>query len=659
MHASRLQQLVFERRALLLGGLQLLAGGLLLGRMGWLALREGEMLAAAAESNRVALRLVPPRRGLLVDATGLPLAVNRPAYGVELVPSLAGDLDAALDRIGRIVPLSAEERAELRETAKGLGGSGTLRIASDIGWDAYAALNVELADMAGLQPVRTYIRHYPGGEPFAHALGYVGRPTREQWQARRDPLLLHPGFRIGKEGLERGLDQRLVGTPGAERVEVNARGRVLRQLDSRPDTPGETVRLTIDRGLQAHLGAFLGDESASVVVIDCLTGGIKCLLSMPAFDPDVFSNRIPSALWKAMQEDERKPLLPKATQGLYVPGSTFKLVTALAALAEGVPPTDSVGCGGRYTVGGRSWHCHRRGGHGTVAMERAIAVSCNVFFYATARRIGNDAVARMARLLGLGQTYEGLPIPALRAGIVPDAAWLRRRHDRDWSVADTLNTAIGQGSLFVSPLQLAVMTARIASGRIVEPALLADAPKPAFPPLPIPPDWLAVVRAGMREVVNGPGGTARSARLGIEGIELAGKTGTAQVRIITAAERRRGVRRNESLPWRLRDHGLFVGFAPVDQPRYAIAVVVEHGMSGSRAAAPVARQAMTYIFDRERAEAGLERRLAERERRRRAAEEAARRAAEEAARAAAEAAGAAPSPAGPAGGSPPAGAAAP
>lgn len=641
MHASRLQQLLFERRALLLGGVQLLAGGLLLGRMGWLAIKEGQALSAAAEDNRIALRLVPPRRGLLLDAAGQPLAVNRPAYGVELVPSLAGDLAAALDRIGRIVPLGAEERAELIEAARGIGGSGTLRIASDIGWEAYAALNVELADMDGLQPVRTYIRHYPGGEAFAHALGYVGKPTRAQWQERRDPLLLHPGFRVGKDGAERGLDSRLTGSPGAERVEVNARGRVVRQLDSRADTPGETIRLTIDRGLQAHLADFLGGESASVVVIDCTTGGIKCLLSMPAFDPDIFSNRIPSALWKAMQEDDRKPLLPKATQGLYVPGSTFKMVTALAALAEGVPPTDTVGCPGRYTVGGRSWHCHRRGGHGTVAMERAIAVSCNVYFYATARRIGNDAVARMARTLGLGQTFPALPIPSLRAGIVPDAAWLRARFGREWTVADTLNTAIGQGSLFVSPLQLAVMTARIASGRIVEPALLADAPKPAFPPLPIPPDWLAVVRAGMRAVVNGPGGTARSARLPVEGVELAGKTGTAQVRIITAAERRRGVRRNESLPWRLRDHGLFVGFAPVDQPRYAIAVVVEHGMSGARAAAPVARQAMTYLFDRARAEADLARRVAERERRRRAAEEAARRAAAEAAAAAAAPPGAA------------------
>jgi penicillin-binding protein 2 len=644
MHRPQLQQIRFERRALLLSGGIALTGALLAGRMAWLSLAEGEKLADAAERNRVDIRLIPPRRGLLVDATGRPLAENRPAYAIELTPSLVPDLDGTLDRIDRLVPIPPEERQRLLDEAKALRGPGTLLVATDIGWDAYAALNIELADLAGIQPTRTYVRHYPGGEGFAHVLGYVGPPTREQYLEARDPLLLFPGFRIGKEGAERALDSRLRGAPGARRVEVNARGRILRDLDSRADVPGEAIRLTLDRGLQEHMALRLGEESASIVVIDCLSGDVKCLLSMPAFDPDIFSRRIPASLWQALQEDDHKPLLPKATQGLYVPGSTFKMVTALAALAEGVPPTDTVGCGGRYTVGGNTWHCNARRGHGTVAMRRAIAVSCNVFFYAMSRRVGPDAVARMARTLGLGESHD-LPLPAIRSGIVPDPAWKRQRYGQDWSVGDTLNTAIGQGYLFVSPLQLAVMTARIASGRIVAPRLLADAPKQSFAPLGIAPDLLDIVRQGMSDVVNAGGGTARRARLGIEGVKLAGKTGTAQVRRITAAERRRGVRRNESLPWRLRDHGLFVGFAPADAPRYAVAVVVEHGASGARAAAPLARDAMTYIFDRERAEAQLEKLLAERERRRRAAEAAAKAAAEAAA--AAQAATAAPSPVSP------------
>lgn len=634
MNRSTLRQLMFNRRALLLGGAQLAAGGVLAGRMAWLALARGEDLRSAAEDNRIALRVLPPRRGLLTDAAGLPLAENKPAYGVELTPALVGDVAAALDRIGRILPIAPEERAALLAEASGLSGSGTLLVAADIGWDDYAALNLELADMAGVQPVKTYVRHYPGGEGFAHAVGYVGRPTRDQYLETRNPLYLVPGFRLGKDGLERGLDAELQGVPGARRVEVNARGRVLRDLDTRADVPGKAFRLTLDRGLQMHMAERIGDQSASLVVIDCQDGDIKCLLSMPAYDPNVFARRIPADLWKQLQESDRKPLLAKATQGLYVPGSTFKMVTALAALAGGVLPTDAVVCGGRYTVGGNSWHCHRRRGHGPVALERAIAASCNVYFYTMARRVGPEAVAAMARKLGLGQKMD-LPIPAIRRGIVPDPAWKAKRFGEDWQVGDTLNTAIGQGYLFVSPLQLAVMTARIASGRMVEPRLVADGAAPAFAPLPIPQEFLDVVRQGMSDVVNGRGGTAGRARLRVPGVQMAGKTGTAQVRRITAAERRRGVRRNESLPWRLRDHALFIAFAPVEAPRYAVAVVVEHGASGSRAAAPIARDALTYIYDRPQAEESLRKLVAERERRRRAAEEAARRAAEEAARLAA------------------------
>jgi len=634
----------FDRRAMLLGGLQAVVGVTLVGRMAQLAIADADRYALAAEDNRVALHLIPPRRGFILDASGVPLATNRPAYAAELVPSLAGDLEAALDRIAAIVPLTAADRDRIRDEAKGLPPSASLLVADDIGWDAFAALNLELADMDGLRPVRTYVRHYPGGEAFGHLIGYVGPPTQAQYRAARNPLYLMPAFRLGKDGVEKARDAELTGTPGARRVEVNARGRIVRELDTRPDTPGRTVQLTIDAALQRFAGARIGGESASAVVIDCLTGDIKCLISMPAFDPNVFSNRIPQRLWADLQASEAKPLLNKTLQGLYVPGSTFKMVTALAALKEGVLPTDSVSCSGRYTVGGNTWHCHRRGGHGTVAMRAGIAKSCNVYFYATARRIGAQAVADMARKLGLHATFD-LPMPVQRKGIVPDPAWKRDRYDQPWSVADTLNMSIGQGYLIANPLQLAVMTARIATGLVVEPRLIPAASPPRFEALAIPPDFLDVIRQGMDDVVNGPGGTARSARLPVEGVRMAGKTGTAQVRRITAAERRRGVRRNESLPWKFRDHALFVAFAPADAPRYAVSVIVEHGSSGSRAAAPIARDLLTWIYDRERAEAQLARLQTAREAARRArAEAAARATADAAAAAAAERASARPAP---------------
>ncbi len=629
----------FGRRAFFLGGIQALAGAGLIGRMAYLSIAEADRYADAAEDNRVALQLIPPRRGWIIDASGAALATNRPAYSVEIVPSLAGDLGQALDRVAAFVPLEEAERARILEEARDLPPSAALSIADDIGWEAYAAINLELADMPGLRPSKSYVRHYPDGAAFGHLLGYVGPPTAEQYREKRDPLYLQPGFRLGKDGIEKALDSSLRGRPGARRVEVNARGRIVRELDTRDDVPGDSVRLTIDRGLQAFAAERIGGESVSAVVLDCLTGDIKCLISLPSFDPNIFSNRIPSRLWKALQADERNPLLNKTLQGLYVPGSTFKMVTALAALSEGVLPDERVGCNGRYTLGRNTWHCHKRSGHGMVDMRSGIAQSCNVYFYSMARRIGAQAVADMARKLGLEAKFD-LPMPVQRRGIVPDPAWKRERYDEDWRVADTLNMSIGQGYLVTNPLQLAVMTSRIATGRLVEPRLLAGPPPPPFAPLGIPADYLDVVRQGMDDVVNGAGGTARRARLPVEGVRLAGKTGTAQVRRITAAERRRGVRSNASLPWKFRDHALFVAFAPVEAPRYAVSIIVEHGSSGSGAAAPIARDLLTYLYDREKAEADLARLQGARDAERRAREAEAARAA-----AAAEAAAAAPAPA--------------
>ncbi|WP_199554312.1 penicillin-binding protein 2 [Sandaracinobacteroides hominis] len=615
---------LFERRAFFLGAIQAGAGVALLGRMAYLSIAEADKYKMAAEDNRVALHLIPPRRGWIVDAAGAAIATNRPAYAVDLIPSLVPDLEAALQRIAAVVPLDPADRARILEEAKDLPPSAALTIADDIGWDAFAALNVELADMAGLQPQRTYVRHYPDGDAFAHVTGYVGRATAEQYKKTKEPLYLVPGFRVGKDGVERSEDAVLRGKAGARRVEVNARGRIVKELDTRIDVPGHNVQLTIDRGLQAFAAARVGNESCSVAVIDVVTGDIKCLLSMPAFDPNVFSNRIPSQLWKDLQADEKKPLLNKTLQGLYVPGSTFKPVTALAALHEGILPTDQVHCSGAYRVGNNTWHCHKRSGHGTVNMRSGIAKSCNVYFYTMARRVGPQAVADMARVLGLEHKFD-LPMPVQRAGIIPDPAWKQERYDQKWSVADTLNMAIGQGYVIVNPLQLAVMTARIATGKIVEPRMLAGAPQKAFAPLPVPLDYLEVVRQGMDDVVNGPGGTARASQLNVPGIRMGGKTGTAQVRRISA-----GFRGGAGVPWKYRDHALFIAFAPVDNPRYAISVVVEHGIGGSKAAAPIAKDVLTYIYDREQAEKRLAGVLEARERARVAAEEALARAAAEA-----------------------------
>ena len=589
----------FTRRALVVGGAMGLVGVTLASRLAYLSIFEGEQYALASEENRVQLRLIPPRRGWIVDRSGKPLALNRPDYRLELIPEQITDLDAVLAQISKVLPLSFEDELRIRADIAIQPGYMAVEVARDLDWPAFAALNVQVADVAGLRPVRAFSRVYPDADHFAHLLGYVGAPTPEQYKQQKDPLLIFPGFRIGKDGIERRADKSLRGTAGAQRVEVTARGKVVRELDTRGDIPGETLRLTIDRDLQNFTARRLGDNSASVIVIDCLTGDVLTMVSMPAYDPNIFSTRVPATLWKELQTSDHNPLLNKSAMGLYPPGSTFKMVTTLAALEAGISPDQGVNCNGSYRLGNNTWHCHARRGHGFVDMHSALPKSCDVYFYNYGRQVGVDAIAAMAHRLGLGQKYD-LPLPGQASGIVPTTAWKQKRYGKPWNAGETLNTSIGQGYLITNPLQLAVMTARVASGTAVMPRLIAGpagSTPPAFASLGIPEDHLAIVRQGMFDVVNSGIGTARGARSPIGGVHFAGKTGTAQVRRITAAERRTGVKRNEALPWKQRDHALFVAFAPTEAPRYAVSVIIEHGIAGGRYAAPIARDVLTFLYD--------------------------------------------------------------
>ena len=595
---------MFSRRAFVLGGAMAAVGATLAARMTWLSVYQGEKYALLSENNRVQLRLIPPRRGWIIDRAGKPLALNQPDYRLALIPEQVADLEATLTAITRVLPLTEEDLARIRGDVARQPRYMAVEVSSGLGWPQFAELNVRLPDLPGIQPVRGFSRVYPEGEHFAHLLGYMGTATPEQFQKTRDPLLIFPGFKIGKDGIERVEDARLRGTAGASKVEVNARGRVVRELETISDIPGDNLKLTIDRDLQSFAARRLGDQSASVVVLDCQTGDTLCLLSMPAFDPNVFSTRVTSELWAELQASDHHPLINKSVQGLYPPGSTFKMMTALAALETGTTPHDLAHCNGSYRLGSNIWHCWSRRGHGSVDMHSAIMHSCDVYFYTFGRQAGIDAIAAMARRFGLGQKFD-LPVAAQSAGIVPDDAWKQKRFGKPWQVAETLNTAIGQGYVIANPLQLAVMAARLASGRAIEPRLHADAPHAPAPSLGIAPDHLDVIRAGMTDVVNAGGGTGKQGRLKVDGIQAAGKTGSAQVRRITMADRRAGRTKSDNMPWQYRDHALFVAFAPADAPRYAISVIVEHGSHGGTAAAPIARDVLTFLFEPERALATL------------------------------------------------------
>lgn len=594
------QTVRFTRRSLVLGGLQGGIGLLLAARMGWLSIFEKEKYDLLAESNRVSLKLVEPRRGWIVDRTGKPLAMNRPEFRIELTPAQATDIERTLAEVAELLSLTPEQVAEARDAIKAADGQRPVEIAHGVSWQQFAAINVRLPDLPGIEPVRGYARHYPTGPSVGHLLGYVGAASREQYLKSRDPLLISPGFKIGKDNLEKTLETQLTGKAGAARVEVTARGRPVRELATVPATPGQTVRLTVDAGLQDYAARRLGPESGSVVVIDTVTGDILTMASMPSFDPNSFSDGISTDEWTMLREHDHLPLVNKTLQGLYPPGSTLKPVTALALLEAGLTPDAAVVCNGRYNLGGSYFHCWKRGGHGAVSMRKAIYQSCDVYFYHFTRLMGIDPLAAMARKLGLGAEYN-LPVPSQRYGTVPDKAWKQRKYGKAWTPGETLSAAIGQGYFLANPLQLGVMTARLASGRALNPHLLLGGKRPAEAALNIDPAHLQLVREAMSEVVNGTNGTAMGARLRLPDVKMAGKTGTAQVRRITMAERRRGVLSNASLPWKFRDHALFIGFAPVEAPRYAAAVVIEHGSAGSKVAAPIARDVLTYLYDRDAA----------------------------------------------------------
>ncbi len=591
--SSAQQRFTFTRRNFFVGGVQAAFGLLLSGRMAYIAVAENDKYTLKAENNRVSLTLIPPRRGWFIDRYGKPIATNRADFRVDLIPDRIVDQSGTVATLRKLLNLSDDDVERINRELKQARGFQPVQVADGLDYDSYARVSVRLPELPGVSPRQGFSRFYPSGPAVGHLLGYVGVVSAEEYQESKNPLLITPGFKVGKDGLEKAFEQNLQGTAGAKRVEVTARGKIVRELATRPDTPGKPLRLTIDVDLHNYAARRLGRESGAVVVIDCLTGDILTMASMPSFDPNSFSDGIGVTEYKWLQQNQRIPLLNKALQGLYPPGSTLKPMVAIALLDLGIDPAETIFCNGGYTLGNRRFQCLGR--HGTTNMADAIKVSCNTYFYTMGRRVGYDAIAPVARQLGLGQEYD-LPFISQRYGTVPDSAWIKKKYSKNWSQADTLNATIGQGYVLTNPLQLALMTARIASGRMLTPAIIA-AKRPVAAALPYAAEHLALVRDGMDRVVNAGGGTGVASRLPLDGITMAGKTGTAQVR---------GLGKGGGDAWKYRDHGLFVCFAPVNDPRYAAAVVIEHGVGGARAAAPVAKDVLTFLYDREKAMATLQ-----------------------------------------------------
>ncbi len=588
---------VFTRRALLMMGGQVAVLGGLAARLYQVQVVEGGRYATLANENRISARMIAPPRGRILDRFGTPVAGSRINWRALLISEKATNVKATLDAFSRIVPLTEYERARIDREMHKRRHFIPVMVREFLSWQDMAAIEVNAPDLPGILVDVGTTRIYPYGEHLAHVVGYVAPPNEADVSS--DPLLALPGLRIGRAGMEKYHDLALRGRPGAVQLEVNAVGRVIRELDRQEGVQGDDVGLTIDAGLQQSVVTMLGDESASAVVMDCRNGEVLAMATNPGFDPTVFNSGVSQAQWGEWTRDRRTPLINKATSGLYAPGSTFKMAVALAALeSKAVGPNDRIDCPGYLDLGDTRFHCWRKGGHGGLDMRAGIKNSCDVYFYEAARRTGIDKVAAMSNRLGLGMELE-LDLPGQRAGLIPTREW-RMAQGKAWNIGDTIVSGIGQGYIQVTPLQLATYTARIASGRMVQPHLtrsLGGVLQPGslpedWPTLDLPDKALHAIREGMWAVVNEAGGTAPLSKLPDPKVQMAGKTGSAQVRRVSREMRESGTFDSSKLPWEYRPHALFVCFAPYDAPRYAVAVVIEHGNAGAAAAAPLAKDIM-------------------------------------------------------------------
>src|SRR3954454_19874852 len=583
---------------MLLGGAQACVVALLIGRMGWLAIAQNAKYQLLSESNRVQLIPVPPRRGWIIDRNGKPIAINKASFRVDLIPQQIVNGPQVIAELQRLMHLPPDEVERITRELSQSRGFQPVSVADNVPYEQYAAITVRLPELPGISASRGFTRFYPGGSTVGQLIGYVGAASADEYEKEnKNPLLLIPGVKIGKEGLEKTLEPILRGQPGGQRVEVTARGKIVKELDPKPDRSGNTVQLTIDSDLHQFAARRIGDQSAAVVVIDVTNGDILAMPSMPSFDPNNFSDGISTNEWKMLSGDDHLPLVDKALESLYPSGSTIKPSMAMALLNAGIDRKQIVNCTGAFQLGNHTFHCDRR--HGPVDMDAAVVHSCDVYFYSMCLRVGAEKLSPMVRSMGFGEKFD-LPFDNQRFGTIPDPDWMMRKYHRKWQGCDTVNGSVGQGMVLINPMQLAVMASRLATGKRGVPRLPKTKPVVPQTQLAVDADHLNFIRKAMWGVVDH--GTAAAAKLPLDGIQMAGKTGTAQTHRLSDAERGDYT----AALWKLRDHSLFMAFVPFDNPRYAAAAIVEHGGFGAAVAAPLIRDTLTYLYDRQKALANLE-----------------------------------------------------
>ena len=632
-----------SRRMILVGSLQIGFGLVLIGRLYQLQILHSDSYLKLSDKNQFDHRLVIAPRGRLLDTKNRLLAGNSEVFELVVIPARTKNLELLLIEIDNIVGLSKEEIKDILVIAKNQPDFIEISIKSDLTQRELSHLAIRSAVLEGVLFQKNFNRIYPQGKLLSHVTGYVsGITAREVEKDRKLQRLV--GLKTGKSGLEKTLDDSLRGIAGKERIEVNSRGKPVRFISDSVPKQGRDHKLTIDMDIQsyavnrlklgnseqvemaqssvqeainnndelkAHINIgetmilkdansrYVPPEAGAVVLMDIHTGGVIAMVSSPAYDPNLFAGRISNRAWNNLNEHPRVPLLNRVIAGLYSPGSTFKMVVYAAALEAGVISSDSsYNCKGFFEFGDRDFYCWQEKGHGVVNGRQAIAQSCDVYFYQIALKTGIERIHNMAKRMGLGE-ITNVGIPDEKVGIMPNREWKKNTRGTVWTPGETVIAGIGQGFVLTTPIQLSVMTARLANGKkAVKAKLLSEATKNSddFLPLNINSSVLREIQRSMRSVISSGRGTARKYEL--NGYGLAGKTGTVQVKRITKAEREEGIIDNIDRRWKDRDHALFVGYAPYDKPKYAISVIVEHGGSGSSMAAPIARDILQFALER-------------------------------------------------------------
>ena len=615
---------LISRRMFLITAAQAVVMVGLVGRLISLQINQATKYKSLSDKNRFREWKLAPERGVIKDFFDKELASNEPLYQVHLVPENTKDLNNLFVRLKAILNISETKVSYLKRTISKQKPWEPVIVSENLSWSDFSRVNLFLHELEGIEPIVSVARTYPDNSS-AHILGYVSQISKKDLQTKKylkDQSV--PGMAIGKTGLERKLDEKIIGKVGYQRYEVNAYGKRIREILINTGQVGQSFKTTLDYEVQKYTNGLLKDKAAAVCVMDIYNGDIVSLVSSPTFEPNAFVHGLDKKYWDGLIKDEKKPLTNKALSGLYPPGSTIKTLVALSALENGIiKPLDSFRCKGKIELYGEKFHCWEKKGHGIVNLRKGIQRSCDVYFYEVARKLGVDRLSETAKRFGLGKKVLNNFVEE-RSGVVPNTKWKKKFIGQNWYLGETLHSGIGQGYFQSTPIQLCLMTAQIANGGFeIKPRILRDGSnnnlrdylkfKNENPNQPLPTDLLVanfdlkplfknqehinLIKDAMFSSSNEPGGTSYRHRFENPKYTFAGKTGSSQIKRFTEAQREAEVKQKD-IEYKDRDHALFVAFAPYKNPQYAISVLVEHGGSGGKAAAPIARKVIKKVLER-------------------------------------------------------------